>query len=73
VTPRKPDPAPSVSPYVSDEVRLITIGTMAWVAAGIIFAISGAKADRLWMCLVGALLGVNGIRIAIKRRKRQAT
>jgi len=63
---RKPDPAP----YVAKEVQLVGAGTVIWVVAGLIMALSGATADRLWTSSVGVLLGLNGVRIAIKRKRR---
>lgn len=63
---RKPDP----EPYATKEVQLIGAGTVIWVVVGLIMFLSGATADRLWTCGVGVLLGLNGVRIAVKRKRR---
>lgn len=54
------------------EVQIIGAGTVIWVVAGLVIALSGATADQLWTCAVGVLLGLNGVRIAIKRKRRLA-
>lgn len=63
---RKPNPAP----YVANEVRIIGVGTVVWVTVGLILALSGATANRLWTCAVGVLIGLNGLRIAYRRRAK---
>lgn len=63
---RKPDP----EPYAAKEVQLIGAASVIWVVVGLIMFLSGATADRLWTCGIGLLLGLNGIRIAIKRKRR---
>ena len=63
---RKPDP----KPYVAKEVQLIGAMTVIWVCAGVIVALAGTTSDHLWTIGVGVLLGLNGVRIAIKRKKR---
>ena len=68
MTERKPDPAP----YAAKEVQLIGAGTVIWVVAGLILALSGATSDRLWTCAVGVLLGLNGVRVALKRKRQKA-
>jgi len=66
MTESKPNP----KPYVAREVQIIGAGTVIWVTVGLILALSGATSDRLWTCAVGVLLGLNGLRIALKRKKR---
>lgn len=63
---RKPDPAP----YAANEVRLIGAATVIWVVVGLIMALSGATSDHLWTIAIGVLLGLNGVRIALKRKRR---
>ena len=65
---RKGDPAP----YVANEVRIIGAGTVVWVVVGLILALGGATSNRLWTCAVGVLIGLNGVRIAYKRRAKAA-
>jgi hypothetical protein len=63
---RKADP----KPYVAKEVQLIGAMTVIWVSVGVILALAGATSDHLWTIAVGVLLGLNGVRIALKRRKK---
>lgn len=62
----KPDPAP----YKAKEVQIIGAGTVIWVVVGLIMALSGATSDHLWTCAVGVLLGLNGVRIGLKRKRK---
>ena len=63
---RKPEP----EPYVANEVRIIGAGTVVWVVVGLIMALSGATSDHLWTIVAGVLIGLNGVRIAYKRRAK---
>ena len=51
-------------------VTLIAIGSICWLAAGVIAIAVGADAKVIWTCVVGALLGVIGIRYSIRRSRR---
>jgi hypothetical protein len=57
---------------ISSVVALISAGTLAWVAAGVIALAAGSDAKIIWTCVVGALLGITGIRYSIRRNKRSA-
>jgi hypothetical protein len=57
-------------PYAAKEVQLIGAMTVIWVSVGVILALAGATSDQLWTIAVGVLLGLNGVRIALKRRKK---
>lgn len=61
---------PELKPYPAKEVQIIGAGTVIWVVVGLIMALSGATSDRLWTCAVGVLLGLNGVRIGFKRKRR---
>jgi hypothetical protein len=63
---RKPDP----KPYAAKEVQLIGAMTAIWVTVGVVVALAGTTSDHLWTIAVGVLLGLNGVRIAIKRKKK---
>jgi hypothetical protein len=63
---RKPDP----KPHVAKEVQLIGAMTAIWVTVGVVVALAGTTSDHLWTIAVGVLLGLNGVRIAIKRKKK---
>ncbi|MEI6845062.1 MAG: DUF2530 domain-containing protein [Actinomycetes bacterium] len=55
---------------VRSVVLLIAIGTIAWLVAGIIAIAMSADSKVIWTCVVGALLGVTGIRYTIRRARR---
>jgi hypothetical protein len=57
---------------ISSVVALISAGTLAWVAAGVIALAAGSEAKIIWTCVVGAALGLIGIRYSIRRNKRSA-
>ncbi len=51
-------------------VTLIAIGTIAWLIAGMVAITLDAGSKYIWTCVVGALLGVTGIRYSIRRDRR---
>ena len=51
-------------------VILVTIGTIAWLIAGIVALIIGTDSKIIWICVVGAALGATGVRYSIRRAKR---
>ena len=55
---------------VRSAVVLIAIGTIAWLIAGAVFLILGSDTKYVWTCVVGAALGVIGIRYTIRRARR---
>lgn len=55
---------------IKSVVTLITFGTVAWVIAGIVLAISGADSKLIWTCVAGAALGAWGIRYSKRRAQR---
>jgi hypothetical protein len=57
---------------ISSVIALIAAGTLAWVAAAVIALAAGSGAKIIWTCVVGAALGLIGIRYSIRRNKRSA-
>ena len=51
-------------------VILLTIGTIAWLIAGLIAVGIGTETKIIWTCIFGALLGATGVRYSIRRAKR---
>ena len=51
-------------------VTLVVIGTMCWVVAGVIALAAKADAKVIWTCVMGAGLGLDGIRYTIRRDRR---
>ena len=55
---------------ISSVVTLVSIGTICWVAAGVVALAVGAEAKIIWTCVVGAALGVTGIRYSVRRNRK---
>lgn len=55
---------------IKNVVILIAIGTIGWMAAGVVALAMGAEAKIIWVCVVGTALGVTGIRYSIRRSRR---
>ena len=51
-------------------VTLVAIGTICWIAAGVVALAAGAESKILWTCVVGAALGVTGIRYSVRRNRK---
>jgi len=51
-------------------VTLIAIGSICWLAAGVVAIAAGAQAKIIWTCVFGAILGAWGIRYSIRRSRR---
>ena len=51
-------------------VILVTIGTVAWLIAGMVTLVIGAESKIIWTCILGAALGATGVRYSIRRAKR---
>ena len=55
---------------IKNAVTLIAVGTIAWIAAGAVAVVIDAESKIIWTCVVGAVLGVMGIRYTIRRSRR---
>jgi hypothetical protein len=55
---------------IKSVVTLITLGTVAWVIAGLYFVITSAESKLIWTCVAGAVLGAWGIRYSKRRARR---
>ena len=55
---------------INSVVTIITLGTVAWVIAGLYFAITGAESKLIWTCVAGTALGAWGIRYSKRRAAR---
>ena len=51
-------------------VLLITLGSIAWMAAGVVAIAMDAQSKVIWACVVGAALGAFGVRYTIRRSRR---
>jgi uncharacterized membrane protein HdeD (DUF308 family) len=57
---------------IKSVVTLVSIGTICWVTAGVIALAVGAESKIIWTCLVGAALGLTGIRYSVRRNRKSA-
>ncbi len=57
---------------IKSVVTLVSIGTICWLAAGVVALAAGTDAKIIWTCLVGVALGLTGIRYSVRRNKRDA-
>jgi hypothetical protein len=55
---------------IKSVVTLIAIGSICWLAAGVVAIAAGAQAKIIWTCVLGAVLGAMGIRYSIRRSRR---
>ena len=55
---------------IKNVVTLIAVGTIVWIGAGAVAVVIGAESKIIWTCVVGAVLGVMGIRYTIRRSRR---
>jgi Protein of unknown function (DUF2530) len=52
-------------------VATITFGIIAWCIALVVLIAIGASSEKIYTCIVGALLGLIGLRYTIRRAKRE--
>jgi uncharacterized membrane protein HdeD (DUF308 family) len=64
--------AASEKSTITSVVTLVSIGTICWVAAGVVALAAGAESKIIWTCVVGAALGITGIRYSIRRNRKSA-
>jgi hypothetical protein len=57
---------------INSVVTLVSIGTICWVAAGVVALAAGSDGKIIWTCVVGAVLGITGIRYSIRRNRKSA-
>jgi hypothetical protein len=58
------------SSNIKTVVILIALGSIGWLAAGVVGLAMGAESKVIWTCVVGAALGAIGIRYSIRRSRR---
>jgi hypothetical protein len=58
------------SSNIKTVVILIALGSIGWLAAGVVALAMGAESKVIWTCVVGAALGAIGIRYSIRRSRR---
>lgn len=56
--------------YVRSVVKLLSLGIVAWIIAGVIAIVLNAESKVIWTCFIGALLGLTGMLYTIRRARR---
>ena len=51
-------------------IFVISMGIVLWIIAFVFAIVMNANSNILWICVVGALLGVIGLRYTIKRGRK---
>jgi len=52
-------------------IFVIAMGIVLWIVAFVFAVVMNADSKILWICVVGALLGVIGLRYTIKKGRRE--
>jgi len=52
-------------------IFVIALGIVLWIVAFVFAVVMNADSNILWICVVGALLGVIGLRYTIKKGRRE--
>ncbi|MFM8825133.1 MAG: DUF2530 domain-containing protein [Candidatus Nanopelagicus sp.] len=52
-------------------IFVIAMGIVLWIVAFVFAVVMNAESKILWICVVGALLGVIGLRYTIKKGRRE--
>jgi len=52
-------------------IFVIALGIVLWIVAFVFAVVMNADSKILWICVVGALLGVIGLRYTIKKGRRE--
>ena len=52
-------------------IFVIAMGIVLWIVAFVFAVVMNAESKILWICVVGALLGVIGLRYTIKKGRKE--
>ena len=52
-------------------IFVIAMGIVLWIVAFVFSVVMNADSNILWICVVGALLGVIGLRYTIKKGRTE--
>ncbi|MFZ2227943.1 MAG: DUF2530 domain-containing protein [Candidatus Nanopelagicaceae bacterium] len=56
--------------HVRSVEKLLSLGVIAWILAGIFAIVVNAETKVIWTCFMGALLGLIGMLYTIRRANR---
>lgn len=55
---------------MKEAIFVIALGIVLWIIAFVFAIVMNADSNLLWICVIGALLGVVGLRYTIKRGRK---
>jgi hypothetical protein len=53
-------------------VKVILTGVILWLIALVVEIARSAPSEQIWICIIGAALGIIGLVYSIRRLKREA-
>ena len=56
---------------MKNALLVIALGVVAWCVTLVILIATGASSEKIYTCIVGALLGLIGLRYTFRRAKRE--
>ena len=55
---------------MKESIFIIAMGIVLWIIAFVFAVVMNADSNVLWICVIGALLGVIGLRYTIRRGRK---
>ena len=55
---------------MKESIFIIAMGIVLWIIAFVFAVVMNADSNVLWVCVIGALLGVIGLRYTIRRGRK---
>jgi hypothetical protein len=55
---------------MKESIFIIAMGIVLWIIAFVFAVVMNADSNVLWICVIGALLGVAGLRYTIRRGRK---
>jgi len=55
---------------MKESIFIIAMGIVLWIIAFVFAVVMNADSNVLWICVIGALLGVTGLRYTIRRGRK---
>jgi NhaP-type Na+/H+ or K+/H+ antiporter len=56
---------------MKESIFIIAMGIVLWIIAFVFAVVMNADSNVLWICVIGALLGVIGLRYTIRRGRKE--
>ena len=56
---------------MKESIFIIAMGIVLWIIAFVFAVVMNADSNVIWICVIGALLGVIGLRYTIRRGRKE--